>query len=524
MPTLLFLYTIFLLQIASLIESYKIQLVDFSPEILKTTYNRENAIQIQLSNINKMLNEIDQYKNENVDLALFPEYGLMAPIIRTKNEASLFAQNLNLLKFPICDHWLFSNSNDIEIMKYRSISEWNYLIVEKLICLAIKTKRYIATGIIESNEKNEIFNSLFVIDRSGKIVSKYRKRHLYGNEPNIFTPGYNDFPEFDTDFGVHFGLMICFDIMFQPRDRFVNETKINSWIVSSWWVNMPPQINALQMQMAYSREFQVDLFVANSGYSWHSSGTGGYSKGNVLGSWYNPSSYPLTKSVIVKQSNSCNVTDILSTHEIKNQFKDSKETIQYIKNKINIPTLNTNIHDSKSNILLKESELDIYILNATISDPKSLNLTFNNHLQAQTIQCDISGSIQLNPDESHIYALYARSGRIWPARIGDICGVIYCGQNLADPKTNCIKVLNQEIMIQNAPLSFEPLKVRAQFNSKVYGAFQLIGLNNMSLPNVSDFSMIQNVQGFDYSLLWNQDASNRIKIASIQILGLKDEN
>ncbi len=59
------------------------------------------------------------------------------------------------------------------------------------------------------------YNSAVAFDRKGKIVGRYRKFHLYGSEPTLFsTPSVPDIAYFDTDRDVRVGFLTCFDIMF----------------------------------------------------------------------------------------------------------------------------------------------------------------------------------------------------------------------------------------------------------------------------------------------------------------------
>jgi len=76
---------------------------------------------------------------------------------------------------------------------------------------AKKYSMYIAACLVEK-DKGKFYNTVALVDRSGKIAGKYRKTHLPEGEKNYFTPG-NSLPVFKTDFGT-IGFLTCYDLNF----------------------------------------------------------------------------------------------------------------------------------------------------------------------------------------------------------------------------------------------------------------------------------------------------------------------
>jgi predicted amidohydrolase len=74
----------------------------------------------------------------------------------------------------------------------------------------------IVFGLIEI-EDSRLFNTAVVLER-GRIVGRYRKRHLLAGEA-IFTPG-NEMPLFEVD-GLRFGINICYDMNFAEAARAI---------------------------------------------------------------------------------------------------------------------------------------------------------------------------------------------------------------------------------------------------------------------------------------------------------------
>jgi len=76
---------------------------------------------------------------------------------------------------------------------------------------ARKANAYLIFGLVEK-EGDDIFNSLAILGPQGKLVTKYRKAHLWLTENQTFKRG-DRLCLFDTEFG-KMGSTICYDIMF----------------------------------------------------------------------------------------------------------------------------------------------------------------------------------------------------------------------------------------------------------------------------------------------------------------------
>ncbi len=73
-------------------------------------------------------------------------------------------------------------------------------------------------GCIYERDKDYVYNTAFLLDRSGQLVGKYRKTHLHW--PEMFQgvrPG-GEYPVFDCDFG-RIGIEICYDSWFPEVAR-----------------------------------------------------------------------------------------------------------------------------------------------------------------------------------------------------------------------------------------------------------------------------------------------------------------
>jgi len=69
---------------------------------------------------------------------------------------------------------------------------------------------------------------------------RYRKYNLFGEIGTSIT----DEPElavFDTDFGVRFGMFICFDLMFErPAQQLIKQLQVTDIVFSTAWFSELP--------------------------------------------------------------------------------------------------------------------------------------------------------------------------------------------------------------------------------------------------------------------------------------------
>ncbi len=75
---------------------------------------------------------------------------------------------------------------------------------------ATKLKAGIISGFNE-REGDKLYNSAVFVDKSG-VIGKYRKLHLFLNEPDFFEKGNLGLPVFEYN-GYKIGMLICFDWM-----------------------------------------------------------------------------------------------------------------------------------------------------------------------------------------------------------------------------------------------------------------------------------------------------------------------
>ncbi len=103
---------------------------------------------------------------------------------------------------------------------------------ERLGALARELKSYIVAGLYE-REAPAVYNTAVLIDRTGKLVGRYRKTHLPREEwEQGLTPG-DTYPTFDTDFG-KLGIMVCWDLQFPEPWRALGQQGAELVLLPIW--------------------------------------------------------------------------------------------------------------------------------------------------------------------------------------------------------------------------------------------------------------------------------------------------
>lgn len=228
-----------------------------------------------------------------VDIAVFGEYGLYGAAMPNRSYTEPYAYELPSSQQRICA------CTDAQWRRRSPV-------LAKISCMARKHKSYLVVDLAERAVCGAVgvppvqracrvggdavfLNAQVVVDRRGVLVAVYRKSHLYF-EPNFDQPLVPDVVWFDTDFGVRFASLICFDIMFQEPATSLLQMGISAFVYSTWWVNEAPLINGVQTQAAFARRFNVTLLAAGIGLNNQISGSGIYVGERTVASTYNPSS------------------------------------------------------------------------------------------------------------------------------------------------------------------------------------------------------------------------------------------
>src|SRR5579863_85896 len=91
----------------------------------------------------------------------------------------------------------------------------------------------------KSPKPNRVYDTSFLIDKNGKMISKYRKIHLYDalgfKESGKLYPGSSITKPVKTSVG-KMGMMICYDLRFPEMSRILASSGSEVLVVPSAWV------------------------------------------------------------------------------------------------------------------------------------------------------------------------------------------------------------------------------------------------------------------------------------------------
>jgi len=162
-------------------------------------------------NLKTILKYISQAARKNSALCAFPEFMMCyTPSSQSPVELARLAEKIN---------GEFVNSI-AEAARYNSI-------------------QVVGTFYEKSPKPNRVYDTSFLINKFGKIISKYRKIHLYDalgfKESKKLYPGSSVTEPTQTSIG-KIGLMICYDLRFPEMSRMLASSGSEILVVPSAWV------------------------------------------------------------------------------------------------------------------------------------------------------------------------------------------------------------------------------------------------------------------------------------------------
>lgn len=162
-------------------------------------------------NLKKILNYIQQASKRGAELCAFPEF------------------------------MMFYTNSSQSPAKLASLSETINGSFVKTISKAAKENsiQVVGTFYEKSKKKNRVYDTSFLVSKTGKILSKYRKIHLYDalgfKESNKMTPGSKIASPSKTSVG-KLGMLICYDLRFPEMSRTLASAGSEILVAPSAWM------------------------------------------------------------------------------------------------------------------------------------------------------------------------------------------------------------------------------------------------------------------------------------------------
>ncbi|XP_017781949.1 PREDICTED: vanin-like protein 1 [Nicrophorus vespilloides] len=240
--------------------TYKAAVVEYFPK--KIDGNLNEVVEGRTNEYIEILSKI----GEKLDIIVYPESTLLTGVVVSQSKLIEEAAIVEVEDVPC--------ANEKNHQKY----------FVNLSCAAKNHKTYLSVNLLEKvkceGEKCPhgwwMYNTNVVFDRTGKIVASYRKLNLFGENVEVPKPMRTTFT---TDFGVTFGMFICFDIMFkEPALEVVNQG-VKHFLYPTMWFSELPFLSAVQTQYMWSYENDVVLLASGANNPKKGSGGSGIYQG-----------------------------------------------------------------------------------------------------------------------------------------------------------------------------------------------------------------------------------------------------
>jgi predicted amidohydrolase len=295
-------FALFFIPIVLVDADYTAAVLELAPMFLTRQVNETVALSVQLSNLARFARELSA-AGTALDIAVLGEYALYGTYLPTRAWLAPYAYELPRVADGVC---ACGNAT------------WQRQspVLARVSCLARQLNAYLVVDVAEralcgapgvpavarrcvAGVDPVFFNTQIAVARDGVLIAVYRKSHLYF-EPMFDEPLVPDVVWFDTDFGVRFGALICFDIMFEQPGKALRQLGVAAFVYSTWWVDEAPLINGIQTQAAFANAFNVTILAAGIGVSNRQSGSGIYAGAQTLVSTYNPTQSPRTRLLVAR--------------------------------------------------------------------------------------------------------------------------------------------------------------------------------------------------------------------------------
>ncbi|XP_015600121.1 vanin-like protein 1 [Cephus cinctus] len=231
-----------------------------------------NGTVISTANANNYATFVKKASSYSADIIVFPEGTLTAGLQESSTNRtnytsySSFIPNESEGVIP-CGN---ASSTVIEALKIMSCAARNY---SMYILVNVNEKENCTNATSCPSDGYYFYSTNVVFNRSGSIISKYRKYNLF-NQPGFDITSSAQNATFVSDFNVTFGHFIGFDITYRyPALSLLENVNVTDILFPSRWYSQLPYTTAVQVQAAWAHRNNVNFLAA--GYSDPSTGSGG---------------------------------------------------------------------------------------------------------------------------------------------------------------------------------------------------------------------------------------------------------
>lgn len=338
------------------------------------------------------------------------------------------------------------------------------------------------------------FNTLVVFGADGAIISKYHKTNLYF-EPEFDVP-VAQYPAVFELFGVKFGMIICFDVMFaKPQVELLSREGVTDLIFSSWWVNTPPILTATQVQQGWSRAFNANMLASNSGFNARVSGSGIFSQGRALASFTNPTMTSRNRLLIADVPKISKRAENLDFERLPNAVRIPKEQLSI----------------AGKPLLLNTKALRTWqVAGETLKDQISVD----------GLTCSFTYQVASDEHDEHsngtVLFLYAASGYLTPLFPALACGVATCRNNDAKQCITLLQIPKASMSANQTTFHFFDITATYASSDKLT-VYPVSAKNNAALYTDSEIEYKRNAENTQHTLVTPGEPSTTSPVSLLHV-------
>lgn len=277
--------------------TYRAAVVEFASSQASHATPAE-ALEIKLNNLAALASYAREAKANGSQIIVFPEYGITGD--------GLVSAKFNRSTVQLFVEKLPDNSTNPcldQLPAAPAISAASCLAreLQLVVVMNVATEYPCSPAGVSRcpSDGKLVHNSAVAIGEDGELLAIYHKRHLFGDEHHFMdASSATRAATFATRFGVTFGMLICFDILFEAFP----EADVLDYVFPTDWVNDalgPLTPSARFAQELWSRTHGKNILAANyGGFGKESSGSAIWHRGSALASFFNPGDAPQSKLLI----------------------------------------------------------------------------------------------------------------------------------------------------------------------------------------------------------------------------------
>ena len=248
-------------------------------------YSRSSALSLMMMNLAGLETLVRDASNSGAHIIVFPEQAITGFLFTARNQIEPFLEEIPAVSERV-NPCLYDSSTSREVqVRLSCLARTNNIALVANMGEKQPCQQDTDTGC--PNDGRYQFNTNVIFERDGRLLAKYHKRNLFGEESKYFDMPPSTEPSavsFQTSIGITFGTFTCFDILYcTPPLTLVNQG-VKNFVFPTVWGSAFPFYVSIAFQQSWSRRTRTNLLASNQhfpGSEYYATGSGIYNSGNA---------------------------------------------------------------------------------------------------------------------------------------------------------------------------------------------------------------------------------------------------